>query len=451
MASISFITVVAFLSLLAVLGLVAYAKKNPQALLLGFLLYNVISVNASVFFLDSNSVYISETGTFSHNILAGFHLLVFHLAMTVGVAVSCSLLRKYTKLSPQNQIKRPSRYAVLLSLMVICVAFLAQAANIALSNGVPFPGSGYSRQGFWNGGLGLPVVRDTLGVLMFFVPVICAATYIYGIKFSQRYVTLFSKFLLVSYFAFLIITGQVFHGLALPALVVAAIVAMLRVEGRAAIVNKNVIKFGLLAAIALAIIVPASFKFRGLSGQIGSVSDAIIYRILALQGSTYWQSDLVWQKSGVVGDLADLLDGGAFLINALMPSSLAQSYLSGGVNLQGALPGTLLLTSGLFGAIFGSFLYGFLFASVSALLIYLIREGMLLLIFPASYVWLWVGTGYTRASLEEMVSLKFLLFLLLIVLGLLLPRRAAKNSGVVERLGSSDARAASGEGAVHQI
>ena len=387
-----------------------WGRTYPQVLLLMMpLAYDMVTVNASVLFLDSNKIFISETSTVSHETGAAVRLLLFNILIVVGVAIGMSIWSALfgrlgaTVTPPPEDVCRRMLW---LMLAVIGISL----ANVLLSHGVPYPGSGFDRQSFWEFRLRFPIIRDVFGILLLFVPFVCAAVELYGRRLREKSLTTFARIVLVLYFLFLLIGGQVFHGLLFPSTIVVAFFIAPTIYGRTKLLVINRLPLLVAGAIAMVATVYLSFQNRGISASFVSAWDAIIYRVVALQGSAYWQSDFLWGLGGATGSLDTLLHGREFLILSIMPPSLAEGYLRDGVNLQGALPGTSLLSIGLVPTVLLCIGYGILVGFVTSLVYSMVINGRVILLLPTSYLWLWTITVYSRASLESIFDKKFLLF-----------------------------------------
>lgn len=427
MVSFEFILAVAVAAWITVAVLLRWARGYPQALLLMFLAYVMVSVTASVFLLDYQSIYISETGTVSRASNASLRLVSFNALIVGGVVVgfrvwSVVFGRLGTTVTPPTTDQ--CRRALWLMVGIIGISL----ANVLLSPQVPYPGSGFARQTFWEHRIRFQIIPDVFGILLFFVPFVCAAVELYGRRLEQKRLITFARVVLALYFAYLLIGGQVFHGLLLPATVVAALLLAERVHARAKLLPLRRTVMLLVGGSALVVTVYLSFQDRRISRAFGSVWDAIAYRVLALQGSTYWQTDAIWASRGATGSLETLMRGREFLIMTIMPEELADSYLGAGVNLQGALPATSLLSLGLWPTVLLCLGYGVLLGFVTSLVYAMAVNGRILLLLPSAYLWLWTFGAYSRASLEEIVSVKYLLFALIVAIGAAFSRSPVNQS-----------------------
>lgn len=433
MLSIEFALATAMVVWAAVLLFRRWARSYPQALLLMFLAYTMVSVNASVFFLDYRDIFISETGTVSRESDASLRLLFFNALIVAGIGLgfrawSGLFGRLGTAVAPPTAGQ--CRRVLWLMLAIIGVAL----ANVLVSPEVPYPGSGFARQSFWESRIRFPIIRDIFGILLFFVPFVCAAVELYGRALGRRRLITFARVVLALYFAYLLIGGQVFHGLLLPTTVVIALLIAEKVRSRTRLLPLRKMLMVAAGGAALMVTVYLSFQSRVISQSFDSVSDAIVYRVLALQGSTYWQTDSMWASDGAIGSLETLLHGREFLILSIMPPSLAESYLEAGVNLQGALPATSLLSIGFGPTVMLCLAYGVLLGLITSLVYFMVVKGRVILLLPSAYLWLWTMGAYSRASLEEIVSPKYLLFAL-IVAGAAFARSAVRRGRVLTQPG----------------
>jgi len=420
---------------IAVLLVLRWARTYPQALLLMMpLAYEMVTVNASVFFLDHHEVFISETGTTSFESNAALRLLFFNALIVAGVGMgfgawSTLFGRLGTTVTPPML----DRCRGVLWLMVFIMGI--SLANVLLSLDVPYPGSGFDRQSFWEHRIRFPIIRDLFGVLLAFVPFVGAAVELYGRRLGNRRLMTCARVVLVLYFLYLVIGGQVFHGLIFPVTIVAALLFADKVHSGAKVLLTSRLPVLIAGGGALVVTTYLSFENRGITQNFASAWDAIVYRVLVLQGSTYWQCDLLWGQNGTTGSLQTLIHGREFLIRTIMPARLAEDYLGAGVNLQGALPGTSLLSVGLWPTVLVCIGYGVLMGFITSLVYSMVVKGRVFLLLPASYLWLWTITVYSRASLEQIVDFKYLLFALVVAGASLawLPDRQRKTRSQADR------------------
>lgn len=395
---------------IAALAVLRWARTCPQVLLLVMpLAYDLVYVNASVFYLDYHEVFISETSTVSHQSDAALRLLFFHALIVAGVALgfgAWSYLFGRLDTTITSPTPEVCRRVLWLMTVILGIAML----NVLMSTDVPYPGSGFDRQSFWGFRLRFPIIRDLFGILAFFVPFVCAAVELYGRQLADKRLMRFARIVLGLYFVYLVIGGQVFHGLIFPLTIVAALLIVQRVHTRAKLRLLRWAPLALAGGASLLTVVYLSFKSRGISQAYGSAWDAIVYRVVALSGSSYWQADFLWTLDGSNGSFESLLHGREFLMRSIMPASLAADYLRVGVNLQGALPGTALLSLGFWPTVLICLGYGVLMGFVTSLVYAMVVKGHVLLLIPSSYLWLWATTVYGQASLGPIVNIKFLLF-----------------------------------------
>lgn len=406
-----------------------WARSSPQALLLLMpLAYDMVYVNASVLYLDTHEIFITETSTVSQPTNAALRLVLFHALIVGGVwlgfeAWSALFGRLGVTVAPPSVDQ--CRRVLWLMVLIIAIALL----NVLLSSGVPYPGSGFDRQSFWQSRIRIPIIRDLFGILLFFVPFACAAVEWYGRRLGEKRLITPARIVLAFYFLYLLIGGQVFHGLLFPATVVAALLLAEKVHTRADLRLGRWLPVLLAGGAAMVVTVYLSFERRILSQSFASPWDAIVYRIVALSGSTYWQTDYLWTLDGATGSLDTLLEGREFLIQSIMPPNLAANYLRDGVNLQGALPGTSLLSLGLWPTVVVCLAYGVLLGLVTSLVYAMVVGGRIFLLFPAAYLWLWTVSAYSRGSLEPIVNIKFIMFVLIVAGASLLSISARRSRG----------------------
>lgn len=414
MPSLEFtVLAVVFLMLLYYLFLKSL-RKYPQGILLIFFLYVIVSVNTSVFYLDYNSVYISEASIISDKTNASFRLVFFNFLIIIGIWLGFYSSRIFFgKLD--TVINPPSLYQCYLALFVVAFVLLISIFNIIVTGNVPYPGSGFSRHAFWENGTRFNFIPNIFGILIFFIPFVCVAIWIYSVPLESKRIAFLSKVTIFFYFLYLLIGGQVFHGFLLPITVIFGVLMADKMHNGVKIFNYKRALFFLIISYIVINVVYSSFENRGITKSFDSVAEAIVYRVLALQGSTYWASDAIWYINGPIGTFYSLLEGRDFLIESIMPAKLAESYLEAGINLQGALPAATILSVGFFYSIFICFIYGLCLGFFISLVFYAIFKGKIFLLFPLGYIWLWTIGVYSRGSLEEIFSLKFLVFIMITI------------------------------------
>lgn len=405
-----------------------WCLRYPPIALTFPVFYSAASKTASNLYLEMNRVFLSETELLTGYTGAtlrqfGYNAIIFAFAM-LGLAI----VTRWAWILNRGRSFLPDRTMMFFTLVLGLFLLAVQLANVAASPGIPYPGSGASRQVFWNSQIRVPLLRELLGVLVIFVPVIATVAIIRSVAARNKQMLLFAVIGLASYSAFLIISGQKFNGLLLG-LGLAAVIAfvVLRSQG----VNVRVGRWGITAIgfIAAALAIGAvDFGDRGISQTQGGAAAGILYRAYALQGGVYYTAD--WRVSAgqeqsgspiLLGDMRET-------IRALMPAHLAQTYETRGVNLAGSLPGNAILGYGFYGAIPILILYGLLLGLICGLFVHVLTTGNVVGLFIAPYLWLWTISVYSTGSFSAVLDVKFIIFMAILLSSFLVFKRPKRDA-----------------------
>lgn len=422
----------AFAALLAGFALFAFVRevsRNPAFVFTGLTAYSAVSKQISVLYLETYPTFISESGTFSFYAGASWRFLAYNLAIFGAAAATCRVLGRRDQWHGKGQpmVTMPPLSEMRFSIAIIAVVLLLQIANLALSRGLPLPGSVVTRWTYWEEAAAFPILSELFGKLMVFCPltlgIICCAAL--RLRLPRERIAAWTLF--IAYLAFLFLTGQRFHGFLWPYVLFGGTYVVFRLADGRPIVLSRFTAFSATGLIGLLAYGVLSMAERGISVLAGGAVAALFYRVFALQGHTYWNMDVNVASFGASWDLAALTHGMETIITTVGHPALIESYLDQEINFAAGLPAITTYVFGFLLSLPICAIYGVLLGAFAHLVLWLIRRGYVLLAFPVSYLWLWVHSAYGHASFEAIVSLKFLFFgcVTLIMIALMTSRQAS--------------------------
>lgn len=387
-------------------------KRQPNVVFSAPALYAMITSGASVFYIEANKSFISETEVYGYDIGATFRHSAYAFLALFTIYFSA---RFFSKLSPANttvlglEIIQPRKYRLLLILFLGLLGL--QFINVVLS-GLAFS---QNRHSLW---LNVPVpqLASITGVLVGFFPFFVGYLYsISALKNSAMYKYL-SFAMFGVYVIFLLGSGQGFHGLLLGAILFGSPIFFLLYINDRKQLRPMVLLFCVLAIFGF-FYTAIEISSRGISQfSAGGTFGTAIYRMLVLQGGVYYTNDLMTFTSDsrasyrlITGDMSELLF-------EVLPAHLAYQFDEKGINLASSLSGTSIRVAGYFGATIIVFLYailqGFLISVISRAVVS--SNGISIAL--ASYLMLWSNSVYVRGSFASVLDFKFWLFLITVLL-----------------------------------
>lgn len=370
--------------------------SNPACAFLAVLLYSALSKSISVIYLDFTNTYITESDATSGN---SFAWLYFVLANILIFATAVAVIRFLDgKRSSDFMSWRYSGRQAILAQSLCWLVLLLHLLNIALSNRLALPGTPITRFNFWDN-VALPLDR-VFGVLMIFVPLCSSALAAHGSRLRDVWVVRNGLLLFFTYLLVLVFEGQRFHGLLLGmSLGFGCLYLVRRAEGQAFLSARGA-QVALVGLLALWVLLVREFEGRGLSSYAGGAYNAIVYRVLALQGHTVWSAFSLYFESGPTWEFRNLLTGLEFIMQSTGRTSVVEAYVDRGVNFATALPAGLILVSGIPGLLIGSIAYGALYGLIVVAIVRSVRRGEILSCGFLAYVWMAVHSIYSQASLQ---------------------------------------------------
>jgi len=422
---LSAILLIAVLGALFVRMFLRECLRNPAFVFTAAVFYAASTITISVIYLELVPTFISESGTVSDAGGAWWRILIYNMLVFVSAAWTIRAMSSRSLAKRRVPVFRPLRtMQVQGALASLALLAIVEMANFALSKSLPLPGAAATRWNYWSEYAAFPFLADLPGTLIIFMPVIVGMLIFMPVtehrKMPRR------KFAFgfgAGYFFYLILSGQRFHGLLFPALTFLAIYALDRMSRKQRLITPRGAIFALVVVVIVAINVLMEFQNRGISDLAGSAEGGIIYRMLVIQGHTYWNIDQLMLRGSAAGDWQDLVDGVPTLISLVLDPSLQGHFLESGVTLAAGLPTTFVLVFGFFGAALACVIYGIGLGLVCQLMFVIVRDGRLLLAVPGAYVHLWYAGSYPHGSLAAIFSVKFAIGLTATLLALAAMRR----------------------------
>jgi hypothetical protein len=365
------------------------------------------SIFISLLYLESHAVFISEASATSEAIGAAARFAVLNITVMAGLITALVFRRA----RPPKALARPTQFEVKVASVIILGVMTAEIANLTLSRSTAFPWGQAVRHNYWSEFAFAPALEAIFGTFAIFVPFMASALFVYGVENKWPTVKWMAVGVIGTYFVYLFGMGQVFHGHLVPATIISGTYIIWKVVKRKNVLSGRVSAYLIVFGVTVSIAAVSSISQRDIGRGRGG--EATLYRLLVIQGGVIWKADEMRQR-GFEGSVNDLLEGRIFLLRTILPPELAKSYERSGVNLQGALPSTAYLALGMPMAMVVCFLYGLLCGAAMRLMTWLFVTGQLLLMFFASYLWLWLMTAYGRASLETILSPSFALVAILV-------------------------------------
>lgn len=408
--------------------------KFPPAILLANVTYSAITKTVSVLYLEINEVFLFETGRLSGwSNGATVRQLVYNLII-VGTAVIVMRWmvpaargagwRQRLTANPQMM-----QYAFWAAVCLLAI----QTINMLITPGIPLF-TGNTRQVFWEQDIRVPLLRQAMGVLMIFVPMV--GSYLLGIGWVSKSKRLKRRalWLLLAYFVFLIVGGQKMNGLMVGLFVAAAPFWIVISAAGAKISVKKWGAVGLVGLSAVLAISSIGFEDRVISQDRGGAAAGIAYRAFAVQGGVAYTADAIaqerpgFQPGMLFGDMEQT-------IRTLTPADLADRYVYGNVNLAGSLPGTASMAVGFSLTLFVCAFYGALLGLLYGLITRRVLRGRIWQLFLFAYMHLWTIGVYARGSFDELIAPNYLIFTgALVILAFWTPPRPVSRTTVRRRV-----------------
>lgn len=399
-------------------------NRFPALVFAVFLVYTLCSIMVSILYIEIFPTFLNEPSLISKHVGAWWRFALHSGLVLTGAALGGQLVAAFSGLRfDARDLRFPYASHQWIALAIIAVVLFLQYTNIILAPQTAFLNPNITRHNFWTASAPFPVFAQVFGIVMMFCPFVIGSVMMFtsisaarmsvSPHFSSSSRFFAAAMLMLGYIGYLLLTGQVFHGILWPVSVAAGFYLLRRRLLGKAPISLAQLPAALFVVIVLATFVVSAFANRGISAEAGSSVGGVMYRILALQGSTYW-ANVHFGLLSPQGSFRDLLQGRDFLLNSLLPPALYESYALYGVNLQGAFPGTAFMIYGDVGGILAASGFGVAFGVVCGLVLYFVWRGPLFLLFPVAYIWTWVMTIFSRGSLEEVVLPKFLAFCLIV-------------------------------------
>lgn len=403
--------------------------KNPITGLTINFWYAFLTGTVSIIFVDLNEIYMSESQTISYPINSYLPFIFLNLFIVAGYSIVLSPI-KTKQIDLKNlAIKRSSeaRFSFLILIIVVAINFI----NIILSSGLPIGESEVRRFNYWESYAFLNFLPNIWGILIFFLPFVSFALGIY-FKHIEKNILLsnicFS--FIVLHLLYLFLTGQKFNGFVLFIILFYACINIYNSRYKFGISIFKVQRYFLIGIAPVLLIGIIDLANRDLAETVGT-SGVAAYRILVLQSSTFWTLYDNYLNFGIYSAQINsiLLNGSDLISQIVLPFSSSIDYVDDDINLSSSIPGYFLIFFGMEGAFILCFFYGCLLGLISYLFYKDLINFYFYDLFLSSMIFLSVISCYSRGSLEEIFSLKFLVLISIYVILKLL---RFKSSHVLE-------------------
>jgi hypothetical protein len=367
----------------------------------------------SIIFLDYSNVYITEIDSLSSNNFTWIIFIFLNVFIFFGFWFG---LKAFNVCRPSLNVSRSFEAKSTMPLLTLIV--IIYAINFILSDSLPGLNDDVRRFDYWEKSSAFPILPNIFGTLVFFFPITVISLLLFYIKIKpDRVLCSILVFYLILYFIYLFLTGQKFNGFMLSLLGLYAILVNVSDPLQLNLSMPKVRKAGIVLVFFILLIGIADLMSRDFAQQL-NLSGAAFYRILVLQGSTFWGIYNSYLESGIQREnIYEVLTVGSDLIKfIIMPAGSAESFIENEINLSGNITGYLLIFFGLTGAIIISFIYGVLLSLTSVELIKNIIRFRFFEVIIVSMIWLSVIACYSRGSLENIFSFKTIVLVVALVI-----------------------------------
>lgn len=339
---------------------------------------------------------------------SSFDFLLYNLVMIAGIVIATRSLQLWIYPGPvrKYQIRPPTAESKKHGLYIIFGVLAVEVFNMIISGAVAIPGSKVDRINYWTTYSKLPI-NVIFGELFIFIPVMASALYLSATRTGDALLKKQMTYAIICYFVLLLLIGQRFHGIIVPGSLLLGVALYTRSSaGKPALSPKLAMQAGGALAVLLiyGVFVMAN---RGLGAQMGGQA-ALVYRVLVLQGGPIWKAHEVAARGGI-GDFKSLFTGVDLAMTALGNPTFVKGYLSAGINFALALPSTLILVLSPFMTSVFCFIYGLMYGLAIFLMWRNIKEGRMISLAIASYVFLWTHGLYATGSLKGVLDIKLYL------------------------------------------
>lgn len=394
--------------------------KTPAMIFTAQIYYEWISKQWSIIYLELNHEFMNEMDTVSSYIGASWRFAFYNLLIFWAASIVCRfLVRVFDPVSLAARTEKmddtwapANNDLVAISTLILLAIFGLEYLNFALSSALPLPGSVATRHNYWDQYARFGWLPILFGKLLLFVP-LASGIVIYN-KPSLLNKNIYYGFLLL-YTGFLVISGQRFHGFLPGANLAFGVYIVHRLLRGRAIISKWMITAAIAIIAVLMVYATIEMGQRKLASLRGGAEQALVYRILVIQGGAYWNADSYVSTHGASYRYYDMLDGMRTILATIGTKNTFESYTLMGVNLAAGLPTITVLVCGYWLSVFIMIGYGALLGLTAFFVYWAARTGSVLLAFPISYLWMWTGSVYAHASLESIISPKFLAFVIVTV------------------------------------
>ncbi|MFT4046716.1 MAG: DUF6418 domain-containing protein [Solimonas sp.] len=387
------------------------------------LLYSALSKALSATYLDFVSVYVTEGGVTSFK---SNSWLIFWLSIGLTFSASSLVVRKLSRIKVKALSYPRISMEMGLAKIFIILALLLHALNILLTRRIALPATGIDRFNFWD--IYAIPVQKIFGDLMLFVPLSCGILFTHGAVYNSRSAKRYGSIGFLSYICILVLEGQRFHGLLLGlSLALGSYVIAMKASNQPLL---NVKKYTYLAigiAALLALLV-SEFQHRGLASYAGGTGGAILYRVLVLQGHTFWSAYQHYATEGPSGAFLELFDGLNYTMKQTATEQVLEGYEEKGINFATALPATLIMIAGITGVIVGSYFYGAIYGLIVVQLKRVVQRGEAFSAIFLTYAWQNIHTVYAQASLQPFINPTLWIAIVLYFLSRISINSITKNS-----------------------
>lgn len=354
------------------LGILGFYKTSKYFLFWILFYFGQLMAILSTMYIETG-IFITEQGRYSYYTGASIRLLLMNILFFLVFFITLLLLSEKDKSAKYIKIKIFNPYYLLRFMMVIIFLLMTYLFANLLISGVPLF-SEISRFVFWTEYSSLPFAKEINNQLLLF-SFILGTVYLFE-RNNEKYA--FSLWLFVFLIIYLILLSNKFSGLLLNMLLF--LIPVFSNYDFKKIVNKKNVLISITLIIAFYSLIFLNYKYVE---NINNPNQAIMYRVLGLQGHTWWGIDRYVQVTninnleeikkeinGLVNDDGFEYVGMYKLMLIIADQDLVEYFRKFGVSFTMAYPAIIIQTLGYKMA----FLFQFIFALFCALLIFVFKK-----------------------------------------------------------------------------
>ncbi len=382
------------------------------------ILINWLIILASNIYLSFNEVYILEQDTYSFYNNNYLYLIIFYLYFFYIAYIFFRInVKTITTIIYKNSIyphKNLNKILIVFVVALLSIAYL----NLALSDLPPLLKGGYINRIGYLEETRLWSILKPFGAVLVIVPIILG--YLNGHHFIYKKTNIFLYIILFIYIFYLLLIGQKFSGILQAFFYFYLPIIIYYILYNKNFFNKKIVSQILIFGTLMIFWLAYHYSNNPLSEKVGGAFQFLIYRIFALQGHLSWgfynYKDLLnFEPSFVIHGMQNMM--------RTVGGPGVESMIERGVNFAGAFP-TLYIMSFPIGINF--LVIGLIYYLYLYLIIKIIKNLDKIYYIFYIYIFNYIRTFFSRASIEELFNFKIIGLLFMILFVMLLTNKYIK-------------------------